>query len=147
MGGKSSSSSSSSQTTNQIDQRIAAQDSAIVLKDSAGAMISRTDYGAIDAAGGAIIKAFDNNLAVTQGGYALAESSLDSITDVALEVVRGGFDLGSNSLDAISRNAETAFSFVDKQRQDAETRLITEIMPWLIGGASIIAIAVAWRNK
>lgn len=147
MGGRSSSSSSSSQTTNQVDQRIAAQDSAIVVKDANGVNIVRTDYGAIDAAGDIVFKSLDQNLLITQEANDLAEKSLDNNTMLTFEIIEGANSLSSKSLDAISGNANTAFDFVDKQRQDAEVRLISNIVPWLVGGASVIAIATVYGRR
>ena len=66
---------------------------------------------------------------------------------MALNIVSGANENITRSLDAISQNANTAFSFVDAQRQDVEARLISEIMPWLVGGASIIAITLAYGRK
>lgn len=51
MGGKSSSKSSNSNVTNQVDKRVGATDSAIVVQDSAGSKVTvtntTTDHGAV----------------------------------------------------------------------------------------------------
>ena len=118
---------STSQQTQQYDNRIAATDQAIVARD--GSTISVLDAGAIDAA---------KELGIT---------ALTSNETIAREAIANARTLGTGSLTAIAQNADKAFEFVDKQRQDSESRTVQMVIPWLMGGASIVAIALAWKGR
>ena len=125
MGGKSSSSSSS--TTNYIDERIAATDGAIVARE--GSTVSVLD-------GGAIKEAFQ-----------FGTNALDANSEIVLKALDYANDLGLGALKSIGENASQAFDFVDKQRQDEIGRSYRDIMPWLVGGVSVVAIAWAMKGK
>lgn len=119
--------SKSEQSTDQRDERIAATDNAIVARD--GSSISVLDGGAIQAA------------------KELGLTALNSQEDIAREAIAQARVLGGGALSAIAENADKAFEFVDKQRQDAEARVFTSSLPWLVGGASVVAITLALRSK
>ncbi len=124
MGGKSSSSSSSSNKTEQIDRRIGATDGSVVVAE--GSTLNTSDFGAIEAA-------------KEQGLAAL--SSGETIALAAIENANG---LSIGALGSIGSNADKAFEFVDKQRQDEDQRTARTITPWLMAGVAAIAIAPAF---
>jgi hypothetical protein len=124
MGG--SSKSSSQQQTTYIDERIGATDGAIVARE--GSTVSVLD-------GGAIEQAFDFGL-----------ESLSSNEQIVLTALEYAANLGTGALQSIGANADQAFEFVDKQRQDDMGRSYREIVPWLVAGASIVAISMTMRK-
>lgn len=135
MGGGGSSSSSSSQTTEQIDRRIAASENASVLQDVGYNNVSIVDGGAIQQIGD-----------IAKAGIDLSEASIDSLYEFGgkfLDLIK---DERGATLDAISKNTEKALTFVDKTTQDANARGFEGIAPWLVVGASVIAISYAWRK-
>lgn len=139
MGGSSKSSSSSSTSSYQYDNRIAATDNAVVARaDGTNSYVSvvQTDHGAIAGASQIANKSLDNNLLVT-------EKALEENGKIALAAVNLGGELSTGALDAIHSNSETAFQFVDKQRQDSDLRAFQSVAPWLISGASLVAITFA----
>ena len=133
MGGKSSS--SSSQSSQQIDKRIAAQDSAVVLQDLTNNNITVTDAGAV-----AGIRD------VALGGLDLSQATLDNVADFATSIVDLIKADHTASLQAMNQNQSAALNFVDNATQDANARTFDNIAPWLVVGASIIAISYAWRK-
>lgn len=117
------SSSKSSQASNQTDNRIAATDEAIVARDNARVTVTADG-------------AFDLGIEALQGNSELARLAIER-----------AHDLGANSLAAIGSNADKAFEFVDTQRQDEEARTFRQTVPWLVAGASSIAIAMVMKGK
>jgi len=124
---KSSSSSSTSQQTKQYDNRVGAADGSIVAAH--GSSVNVLDGGAIQAAKELGLKALSGN------------------EEIAREAIGYARVLGTGALSAIADNADKAFEFVDKQRQDSEARAFNSAIPWLVGGASVVAITLALRSN
>ncbi|MGH1403267.1 MAG: hypothetical protein ACRBDL_03400 [Alphaproteobacteria bacterium] len=124
MGGRSSSSSSSQTQTIQTDKRIAATDSATVITLD-GDDNTLTDHGAIDKAG-------DLSLEVISK---LGEVALKSLTQTEATV------------DVLGQSVDKTFSFVDDQSRDEDARTLSDIMPWLVAGVSILALTGAIKIR
>lgn len=112
------SSSSSSSRQDQRDERVAATDSAIVGRDNA------------------IINVTGDN------AFEFASDALYMVGDIAREVIIGAGQLSQ----AAQATADRTLEFVDLQRQDEEQRSLRSSIPWLVGGASVIAITYAMRK-
>ncbi len=130
MGSKSSSKAST--TSTQIDNRIAATDSAVVV--AGGSTLTLTDPG--------LIQLMRDTLEQTGG---ILGDTISSNEKILLEVLEGAGELSIGALQAIGSNADKAFEFVDKQRQDEDQRTARTTLPWLVAGASVLAIA--WAIK
>lgn len=124
MGGRSKSSSKNETTTNQIDERIAATDSAQVFTLD-GNNNTVTDHGAIDKAGNIVFE------------------TIELLGEVALK----SLDQSKSATETLGFNADKTFEFVDNQNRDENGRTVTEIAPWLILGVSVLAISGAWKFK
>lgn len=128
MGGKSSSKGSTTQTYN-YDNRIAATDQAVVLTGGSVFTVNSIDPGLIDLAKDIGVTSITENSAIAKLALANADT------------------LSTKALAAIGSNADKAFQFVDNQRTDEQERTLRTLMPWLIGGASVVAIVIATRGK
>lgn len=117
---------STTQSTSQTDKRIGVAGDGIVATE--GSSISLIDGGTVDLA------------------KELGLSALSSGEEIALAAIANAQILGTGALSSIATNADKAFEFVDKQRQDSDARVVTSIIPWLVGGASIVAIAVYMKG-
>ena len=127
MGGKSSSSSSSSTSTTQIDKRIAATDSAnvITIENKSHGDVLLSDYDAIAAAGD------------------LAMAALNSQAQITLQAL----GQTGQAVGALGEGTQKAYEFVDDQTRDESNRTLTDVMPWLIGGVSVLALAGAIKIR
>lgn len=125
MGGKSSSSSSTA--SNAYDNRIGISaeglDGGSIVANSGSGVINMTDPGLIG----------------------LAENALSQNERILLEVLEGAANLGIGAMTSIGSNADKAFEFVDKARQDEDQRTARALIPWLVAGASVFAIT--WAIK
>ncbi|MEK7802103.1 MAG: hypothetical protein AAB276_06590 [Pseudomonadota bacterium] len=120
-GGKSSSSSDSSQTTTTRDERIAASDSAVVLKDALNNLtnITFTDAGS-----------FELGKVALESNKAIAIAAIDTI----------GNDF-STSLDKTLQFLKTA-----SEKTTTDTTGAQKLMPWMMGGVAVIALSQALKR-
>lgn len=121
MGGSSKSSSSSSQTTTTRDERIAATDNAVVVKD---AFQNLTDISFLD--GGAI----DANKAVTL-----------AVLQGAASTVQGAYEAAGGALDKV-----TEFLTKANEKTTTDTTGAQKLAPWLLMGVSVVAISMAIKK-
>lgn len=121
MGGKSSSSSSSSQATNTYDQRIAATDNAVVLKDALNNL---------------------HDVNITDGG------AIASNEKIALAVIQRAADAVSSTQDAAGMALDKFTEFLTKanEKSTTDTTGAQKIMPWLTAGVAVIALSSALKK-
>lgn len=125
MGGKSSSKSSSSTTTTQIDERLAATDNASIIDIGSNSDVVLTDQGAIDSAGILALETINQFGAITMQALSQGESAVD----------------------VLSQRDQSFLDFADAQNRDDEQRTLENIMPWLIGGVSVLALTGAIKFR
>lgn len=138
-----SSKSKSEQTISAWDNRGSATDNAVVW----------TGNGP-KATGGIALNGANNKITITDGGaFALVGEALDSHEKIILDVlsgassaVDGASSIATAALQSISENADKAFEFIDKNFQDAQSRSANTLIPWVIAGISVVAIAHAMRK-
>lgn len=121
MGGKSSSSSSTAQTTTTRDERIAATDQAVVIKD---AFQNLKDISLVD--GGAISANRDVTLAVLDG---------------AQNAILGSFEAAGGALDKFQEFLTKA-----NEKSTTDTTGAQKLAPWLLVGVSVVAISMAIKR-
>lgn len=121
MGGSSKSSSSSSQDTTTRDERIAASDNAIVLKD---ALQNLQNVTMVD--GGA----FDFGEAAFDFGKAVALTAVDALSD--------------NFQSTLDKSLEFAAKAQEKTTSD--TTGAQKLLPWLMAGVGVVAISSALKK-
>lgn len=120
-GGSSKSSSSSSTSTTQIDERLAATDNATILDVSNSSNISLLDGGAIE------------------GAKEVSLNSINLLGQVTLEALKQG----QQAVETVGAAGERVLSFVDEQNRDEGQRTLSEIMPYLVAGVSVLALTGA----
>lgn len=131
-----SSKSKSEQTISAWDNRGSATDNAVVW----------TGNGP-KATGGIALNGANNRITITDGGaFALVGEALDSHEKIILDVLSGANSTATAALQSISDNADKAFEFIDKNFQDAQSRSANTLIPWVIAGISVVAIAHAMRK-
>jgi len=120
MGGKSSSSSSSSSTTIQSDERVAATDNANVQTFKLdGSYNTLTDHEAIDKAG------------------ELSLAALNSTAQIAMQAL----NQNQTAIDSLAQGGEQFLSYVSQAEKDPSERSLENIVPYLLVGVSVFAIA------
>ena len=113
--------SSTSQTTTTSDERIAATDNAVVIKD---AFQNLKDISIID--GGAISANKDITLAVLAG---------------AKETVEGAYTAAGGALDKF-----TEFLTKANEKSTTDTTGAQKLMPWAVVGVSVVALSYAMKK-
>lgn len=109
---ESSSSNETSSTTENVDRRIAATDSAIVVSLDEGASLALTDPGVIDAAAG-VLKSF--------------EQVLDKSLSFSTKAVDRGFDLAS---DVLEKNRSEAAQGLEQVIKAGVTVAVVGLAAW-----------------
>lgn len=125
MGGKSKSSSSSSTSTTQRDERIAATDNAIVLKDVDH--LTLTDPGAFDLAGKAISSNEKLALAVIEGAGQWMDNTM-SAGEIALDKIFAGVTAAA-------------------EKTTSDTTGVQKIAPWLLAGVAVVALSQSLKGR
>lgn len=102
-------------------------------------------------------EALEANRAVTEGSNEIAEFAISSntgvlsdLTDTFLDglemLYTGTKDTTAEALETVSKNADQAFNFVQEARKEADERNFQKALPWIVGGASAVAILMATRK-
>ena len=132
MGGSSKSSSHSSTTTNYYDERVTGAE---------GSHIAN-----------ATIHGNGNNVQITDGGA--VQDSLTFAGNAVEAALTFGLASQSNALEVLEKQGSEQLNFVTTAynsalaaQKSADERLISDIMPYLIGGVSLIALRALTRGK
>ena len=132
MGGSSRSSSSSSTTTNYYDERVTGAE---------GSHIAN-----------ATIHGDGNNVQITDGGavkdsLTFAGSAVEAALTFSLASQANALDIlekqGSEQLNFVT----TAYNSALSAQKSADERIVSDIMPYMIGGVSLIALIALTRGK
>jgi hypothetical protein len=120
MGGKSSSSSSARTTTIQTDERVAATDNANVRTFKIeGSNNQLTDLDAIEKAG------------------ELSLAALNASAQIAMQAL----NQNQSAIDSLANGGEQFLSYVSDAEKDESERSLEKIVPYLLVGVSVVAIA------
>lgn len=114
MGGKSSSKSSSTQSTTTRDERIAATDNAVVIKDAFQTV---------------------GNINVTDGG------AIEAFERLSSGIIEGAGKLIDKALVSNDASRDKALEFVSSKEEDSNSSNFQKALPWIAGTAAVIAIA------
>lgn len=120
MGGKSSSSAKTSTTTIQTDERVAATDNANVRTFKVeGSNNQLTDLDAIEKAG------------------ELSLAALNASAQIAMQAL----NQNQSAIDSLAGGGEQFLNYVSQAEKDESERSLEKIVPYLLVGVSVVAIA------
>ena len=139
MGGSSKSSSHSSTTTNYYDERITGAEGSHIANatiNGDGNNVQITDGGAVK-----------DSLAFANNGLNFAGNAVEAALTFSLASQNNALEVlekqGSEQLNFVT----TAYNSALAAQKSADERLISDIMPYLIGGVSLIALMALTRGK
>lgn len=117
MGGSSKSSSSSKQSTTTRDERIAATDSATVIKDA-------LNNAKID-------------LTIPDSG------AVDSLERISLAILEGAGKALDQTTAGAQAGLDKVLEYINAKEEDSNSSNAQKIIPWLVAGVSILALSSA----